>query len=777
MASLRDILNAYNMNVLKVIGRELGIKPVQKAALIREIMRGISKKTYVEQATKNLQPPERQTIGLLQVAQGESYTSAIKSKLLRDGVIKDTPAGSNRYSSYKGNPNYTGKPAFEDVIAHLTKCGLVFSRNLRANQKAIDWTPGEILFIPKSLRSHFPNLASPELTSVTMTAEPAQVLAGSSRTFQRDLGRYWRYIRGKEVLRLTTQGYVYKADLKAINEMLSVPSDLGAGKGEPDNKRLYFIRRILRDLEVVKLHHDGNVYPVFDTPFWGIPAAERVKRTFNAWRDGIAWNEILNLPTKARGYRHDYGTPKELVAARQKVLNHIQQASAKRWISLRKLTGQIQLRDYGFLFPQRRYSGYDSFYYRTPSGYASRSTPYHDSCNPFGIGFDGVTNEFQGWGKVEAQFIAHIVSGPLFWMGLVDLGYPAKVQTNLQNPSLPAAFRLTPMGAWVLGLGQVVDIREEGGRVIVQPNFQILAMEPISDQVLIALDHFADVESAGDRVMSYKLTRQSVYRGQQGEWDVPRIIAHLEKVSGNPLPGNVRRSLEEWQVLHERIVFRRGITLLQAADGKILDSLLQDPNLAQVLGRRVTENATLASGTIPQAMNALHKKGWFPLTTPANRRKVPKCARADVDGRLHFIHAAPSIYALGKVAPFSELSDSQYQITEKSVQAALKHRGTTVDSILESLRSVYIGEPPRNLILDIKAWGKYYGNAKMDTLTLVQFRDKEILSELLADPDISPYLTPFKAGIRALAVVDREHIEKVQRLLADRNIKIRWKLT
>jgi len=776
MASFRDILSAYNVDVLKVIGRDLGIKPARKAILIREIMRSISKKAYAEQTAKALQAPERQVIGLLQVAQGETYTSAIKSKLLKDKVVKETPAGSSPYSSYKGNPNYRGKPAFEDVIARLTKCGLVFSRNLEASKKAIDWTPGEIILIPKALRPRLPNFMPTELTSVTMTEEPAQVLAGSSRTFQRDLGRYWRYIRSAEVLRLTTQGTVYKADLKAVSAMLSIPSELGPGKGETDNKRLYFIRRILRDLDIVELKYDGNLYPLPDTPFWKMSAAERVKRTFGAWRDGVGWNEILNLQTKARGYRQEHNTPKELVAARNRVLNHVQKTGTRKWISLSKLANQIRLRDYGFLFPKRRYSYYDSFYYRTLNGYAVRSTPYHETSNPYGISFDGVKNEFQGWDKVEAQFIAHIVSGPLFWMGLVDLGYPKNAQINLQHPPPPTAFRLTPIGAWVFGLGQAVDIQEEGGRVIVQPNFQVLAMEPISDQVLITLDHFSDVENAGDRVMSYKLTRQSVYRGQQNEWDAPRIITYLEEISGNPLPGNVRRSLEEWQTLHERIVIRRGVTLLQAANGNILDPLLQDPNLAPVLGRRVTEDVLFPSGTMSKTTNALYKKGWFPLTTPANQHEVPRCVRADVDGRLHFIHAAPSIYALGKVAPFSERSDGQYQITEKSVQAALQHRGTTVDSILESLRSVCIDEPPRNLVLAIKAWGKYYGNAKMDTLTLVQFRDKEILSELLADPDISPYLAPFKAGLRALAIVDREHIEKVQRLLADRNIKIKWGL-
>ena len=72
-------------------------------------------------------------------------------------------------------------------------------------------------------------------------------------------------------------------------------------------------------------------------------------------------------------------------------------------------------------------------------------------------------------------------------------------------------------------------------RVVAQPNFQLIALEPIAEIVVMTLDEFAQFEG-GDRALTYKLTRESVYRGQRNGWDVPRIVAWLEQVMQTPLP-------------------------------------------------------------------------------------------------------------------------------------------------------------------------------------------------------------------------------------------------
>jgi hypothetical protein len=331
---------------------------------------------------------------------------------------------------------------------------------------------------------------------------------------------------------------------------------------------------------------------------------------------------------------------------------------------------------------------------------------------------------------------------------------------------------LTDLGLWVLGLGPAPEIAEEGGRVVVQPNFQITAMEPISDRVLGELDEFADSEG-GDRALLYRLTRQSVYRGQQNGWDAPRVIARLQELCGAELPGNVYRSLVEWDTLHNRIVIRRNATLILASDASVLDDALADPGRAEALGRRVSDHVTLPPGKAEAVALVLRQSGWPPLVTPRGQDDSPGSVRLDEVGNVTFLQPTPS---LGARARLSSLVDEsvvgQHHITPGTVKAALK-AGRNVDMILADLRAVNVGPVPPALVTQIKAWGNYYGDGAMSQVTLLQVRDKGVLKELFADPELAYFLMPFEAGQRAMALVDPEHVDEVRALLAQRGIGVR----
>ncbi len=73
----------------------------------------------------------------------------------------------------------------------------------------------------------------------------------------------------------------------------------------------------------------------------------------------------------------------------------------------------------------------------------------------------------------------------------------------------------------------------------------------------------------------------------------------------------------------------------------------------------------------------------------------------------------------------------------------------------------------------LKAWGKYFGGAKLGVLTLIEFRDESARAELRDNPELQPYDKHFDAGNRLLAVVRAESAERVKELLADRHVAIR----
>jgi Helicase conserved C-terminal domain len=767
VTDLQNLLLQYDAKVVKAIAREHGseVKNQPKLATAQWLAQKLTQREQVEQGLRKLRPIEREVLEMIQRVGGEISSSALKRALEKTKAVSPTPRGKNRwgmtsYDPYQGNPNYSGKPALEDVAARLALLGLAFSRQVAAGYKqTLGWELGRYLVIPEEIRAFLP---APAAEQGTIATEPARVEPGSARTFQRDLSRYWSFVRRAGALSLTAQGYVYKKTLLEIAKAL----------GWQENKKLdektnlypYFLRRMLAALDLLEPEKvNGWANPEADAflpgegkAFWSRPPTERVKTSFEAYLDAATWNE-LRIPKATYGFDHRRAAPPEVKNARRRVVEHLKRQGASEWRNLTDLVDEIRLADYEFLFPRRQRA---PAYYGYGSNYGS---PYYHANNPFGITYAGVEDEAAGWDRVEGAIITHMVTGPLHWLGLTDIGYD-------DENDAPRAYRLTAMGAWLLGVGAPVAIAEEGGRVVAQPNFQIVAMEPIAENVLMTLDEFAQFEG-GDHALTYRLTRESVYRGQRAGWDAARMTIYLEEVTHTPLPQNVRRSLEEWQQLHERTTFYRGIPLVQTDDATTLDVLLAHPVLAPKLGRRANEVVALPNGNASSVIRALREAGWLPLVTAADQFDAPASALADAEGNVELVQRAPSVYAYEGIEPFAEFTDGRHaRITRASVDAAAQ-QGMSVPTILARLRGVQRGEVPPQLITRIKAWGKYFGDARMGTLTLIEFRDEPARSELLADPELKPHLVRFDAGNRPLALV--RDLERVKELLAERGVEIR----
>ena len=425
----------------------------------------------------------------------------------------------------------------------------------------------------------------------------------------------------------------------------------------------------------------------------------------------------------------------------------------------------------------------------------------------------GFAKESDGWPVVEGGFIRSLLLEPLFWMGMVDIGY---------RGSKPVAYRLTPMGAWVLGVGPAVEIPQQEGRVIVQPNFEIVALDPISDRTLAVLDEFAE-RTGAERAIKYRLTRYSVYRSQRRGWTAARIIQTLNQMIQDPdpqarddlttrlpLPQNVVRTLEEWQRLHERITIHRQTTLLQAADAHLLDQLLQDSEIRARIaypqetppvqrpehrtcafvapGLNAVEGlaAALRDAGYPAARTRVHRHGISATFSPA------RCIEIADDGQVLFTIPLPSIYLLEQLAPFTTREGStgqteglssppsglpaRFSLTRSAIEGAIA-KGMSIDQILERLRALHHGPLRRRIEIQVRAWGHYYGDAQMQTLTLLQLRDGQTLRELLSEPELADILHPFTPSIHeALAMVPTTELPRLQALLAERGIDVRAQL-
>jgi hypothetical protein len=337
---------------------------------------------------------------------------------------------------------------------------------------------------------------------------------------------------------------------------------------------------------------------------------------------------------------------------------------------------------------------------------------------------------------------------------------------------------LTQVGEWALGVGREVTIPEAQGRVIVQPNFEMFALDPISDLTLAKLDEFADRMTA-ERAIKYRLTRESVYRAQRNGWTSAQIADTLNNMSDTPLPQNVARTLEEWQTIHERIKIHRRSSLLQAENSALLDQLIQDPRINASFGARPDETVVFVAarqGEADELVRNLQMGGYPPARTRSANQPLRPALTIDETGRLNFTTALPSIYLYEQISPFTGRDErGDHYVTQSAVQEAIAG-GLTVGDILGRLRALHLGSLPRWVEIKVRAWGHYYGDAAVQTVTLVQFRDAKLLQEILAEPELAGVLDSFSPDEgKALALVTGD-MAALRQILGERNIEVKEQL-
>jgi hypothetical protein len=778
--NIRRLLDTYHFNILKDMALLLRVVPQSqtKQAHMDRLAPILFTQYAVQTGLEKLGKREKNALAAIQRAGGSIAASKLKRQLLRQQVIQ-LQKDSRSYSSY-GSTNIhlseQQRTSFEHVIGRLIASGLVFAEGIsdtaHSNRTKIYYDNPNTVYVPQKIQHLLPE--PPPLTAHSFKPESlTRIQEYSARTFQRDIYLYWSTVR-TEPLNLTNEQRLYKKDLNRINAALQKQEELGY-KNEPDLPRLIFMRRLMTSLGILK-QKGKTIHAVEHPKFLSQNPTTRVQRTLNQWRDNHFWNEVLSIPnirTYSIGNRLQEA-PEQISQARKTVIDHIIALHKGDWVAIDVLIDSLRTSDYDFLLSRDYKPRYSSYYYRYTS-----QTPYSSYGNAMNWDFNlTVSDEAEGWEYIEANFIRAILLEPMSWMGLIDIGY-------IDDQS--KAFKLTSMGAWVLGIGDEIDIPEGEGKVIVQPNYEIFAMDPISDMALARLDEFADRISA-ERAMQYTLSRESVYRAQKRGWTSTRIIDTLQKMSNHPLPQNVVRTLHEWQTIHERITIRRQATILQAVDAKLMDELAETPALTSHILSRPGESVAIISSEPNEAdklLTALHDLGHLPARTRTLQDVLRPSLTISQDGQLYFREALPSIYLFGQIAPFTEQDkEHRYFLVESAVKSALNDaRGSsrsgsrngayTVEKILETLRTLHIGPLPRWIEIQVRAWGNYYGHAAIQPLILVQLQDPQTLKELMQEPELEGLLKPFNLDRqKTLAVVAPENLEQLSQAFAERGIQI-----
>ncbi|MEZ4661296.1 MAG: helicase-associated domain-containing protein [Caldilineaceae bacterium] len=483
--------------------------------------------------------------------------------------------------------------------------------------------------------------------------------------------------------------------------------------------------------------------------FWSGALAEQIGACLRQWPQ-------LQRDADFHAAAEKYGPYYE--AGYRALLGKLPTVPADQWVEPADLLDELQNENMNFLFEQ--HEDVETARYERYSGYIGGSYYYGDR-----------TEILQELVRLEALFVRCGIEHFLLPLGLVELGYAAEDDENWQ------AFRWTPLGQTVLNKASSAPPEVHQGAIVVQPNFHVLAMGPVQLNLLAQLDLFAERQRADVGAFEYRLTRESVYAAQQLGLDAATIRQTLVQMNGSELPQNVRRTLEEWSAHHERIVFHTRVDLLQAADDALLKKLLETaPSRAHIeRGLAPTDAPTVAlikERGKKKLVAALLEAEILPAISSANPDAADASVVIDEAGAIQPIHAVPSLHLRGRLDRVAEESNGGWRVTAKSAQRAGGSQ-KKVSALLDELGKLHRGALPAPLIDQLKAWGGYYGTARAETLTLIEFQNQSILDELLAYPTLKDNLTRFAREGRALAIVENGKLAEVKKVLSELGVSVK----
>jgi hypothetical protein len=652
----------------------------------------------------------------------------------------------------------------EMALRRLLLLGLVFWGK-QTHFASRDYTSGihdGVLIVPLAVREVVRalwDIGSPSLMSASTD------IGEKARSLQRSLYLYWSLAAStRDGLALLNNGLLSRAALRSVMEQMGLKHQSEQVRGENDVPGLLFIRLLLMKLGLLQERlHTLHAAPAL--PFFSLSSVERARRCYRLWLETPFWNELLYLPEVSvrPGPAPLDPAHQEVVHARQMVVERLLHENTEAWHQLATFITRTKLYAPYLLFPRQ---------------YGVRVDRYTGTSNVYGWDFRlrrGWLTHREGWYMVEGGFIRTVLVGPLHWLGIVDI----------DREENPTTFRLSSAAATIIADASPVSEEIHLGRLIVQPNFELVALAPVSEALLISLDRFA--ERVGlEHIAQYRITKASVTHAIQMGLHAEDIQQVLEDAAGGEIPQNVQYSLVEWERQARRVEMWTRATLMEVDNATLLDELFANAETRSLLGRRLTP---LIAEVAPHHLSALQKvlwrKDYLPsvVTAPTqetvldNGRFVVREAqwRLHDDGLLQPFYAVVDLYLATEAERFSELDGATgwRRITPSSLPRA-QETGMSLDYIVRFLQQYCEGGIPTSLLIRLKLWGGGYGEQPKITIEPAPLLhlSAQVLQDLQNDEELKPLLGPEIEQQSRLVRVDAKNLEHVVKLLKERGFVV-----
>jgi hypothetical protein len=254
---------------------------------------------------------------------------------------------------------------------------------------------------------------------------------------------------------------------------------------------------------------------------------EALRQIFRAWRQTSLTNELHLLPELLI----EGNWENDPVSARQAVINFLNSIPAGTWWSLGSFISGIKQRNPDF---QRPAGDYDSWFMRgNASGEYLRG--------------------FEHWDEVDGRVVRYILTGPLHWMGVLDLGRREAGQEV-------TAFRLSRWSKALLNDETPKGLPAEEEPLVIRSDARLSARRLVPRRVRYQVSRFCEWDKETPDEYLYRISPAALTRAQQQGLTVSQLISLINRYAKTVAPSLIK-ALERWEKQGSEARFEKTVVL------------------------------------------------------------------------------------------------------------------------------------------------------------------------------------------------------------------------
>jgi hypothetical protein len=518
MRSLRQCLLDTDAVVLRIIAERWSLNPI-----------GLKPRDLVDRLEETISTPARATLLLRDLPNAER--EALRALLAAGGTLP-VANFAQRFGSIRsvGPARLEREQLWRSPISpaeNLWYLGLLY----RGFEQLPNGAMREVFFAPAELTPLLPLLKAPDrsIEPLEIAATPTEIRS-SGEALADDLCTILSHLHNN---------FVRSSEPRLRSVIEPLRSTLSTHLRDTQFARLEFLLHHAERARLIKIVGQRLRPDSQRSADWlRAPALDQLRVLFEAWRTNAAWNDLQRAHVvhveKAVSLRGD------AAAVRAAILINLQAAVPGAWHTFAALSARVKAQSPDFLR-----ADFDTDYLR-----------------------DAATGEylrgFAAWDRVERALVQHVLIGPLFWLGLIDLDESA------------TAFCVTARGAQLLGLLHEAAEAAEVDRLFTVRSDATIHISPARRYDRFQVARVADLIAVVNEEYRYRLTPSSLTRANSQKISTEKVLAYLQQAADQGVPPTLAKALQRWASKGTEVKVERAV-IVQVKDAAILKRLQESP--------------------------------------------------------------------------------------------------------------------------------------------------------------------------------------------------------